>query len=142
MRGSDAPGIARLAQGDPRLVRLFGQEAIRTEFAMMTAEMYASPDEVKWWKLPRQNARMMTLAGLKGTLCHKYGTLYAISFGRMHGFQEGAPNSPPYKVVLNLFDPDDHRHEIWITGEEGRPLPLTQAQLNSMVASIRPDSHN
>lgn len=132
-------GDASILRMDPRMVRSFGPDALESEFALMNAEMYSTPDEVKWWKLPRQNAGPMTLVGLKGILCHKYGKIYAVSFGTMHGFQEGEPNVAPYKIALNLFDSDDRRYEISITGEEGKPLPLTQAQLNSMIASIQPD---
>jgi hypothetical protein len=134
--------LASIAQGDPEEVRVFGQDTIRSEFALMTAEMNATPDDVKWWKLPQQNARAMMLVGFKGTRCNKYGRIYATGFGRMHGFQEGSPNVAPYKIALNLFDADDRHYEILIMGKEGKPLPLTQAQLNSMVASIQPDPHN
>jgi hypothetical protein len=57
----------------------------------------------------------------------------------MQGFQEGAPNAAPYKTVLNLFDSNDRHYRIIVTGEAGKPIPLTQAQLNSMIASIQPD---
>jgi hypothetical protein len=139
MNDSDSYGYARFYRENPQTLRLFGHDAVRSEYALMNAEMYAMPDQVKWWKLPRQNSRAMTLVGLKVILCHNYGTFYAISFGHVHGFQEGAPNVAPYSVELNLFDADDRHYEIKITGHEGEPLPLTQSQINSMVASIQPN---
>lgn len=131
--------FASLFRKDPRFVRLLGEDTLRSEFALMRAEMYATPDQVKWWKFPPQNLRAMNLVNWKSVHCNEYGTIHAVSFGRIHGFQEGEPNVAPYKIALNLFDPDDRHYEISITGEEGKPLPLTQAQLNSMIASIQPD---
>ena len=136
MDRSDSHGMANKLLKTPEGERLFGEEALQSDSALMTAEMYATPDQVKWWRLPRQNARAMTLSGLKATCCHGFGTIYQISFGQIYGFQEGAPKEAPYKVALNLFDADDRRYEIWITGKPGQPIPLTQAQLNAMVASI------
>jgi hypothetical protein len=142
MKDSDLLKLASLMRKDPRTTRLLGNDALGSESALMAAEMYATPDQVKWWKLPRQNTRAMTLANLKAIHCHNYGTIYVIGFGQVHGFQEGSPNAAPYMVSLNLFDANDHHYEILITGEEGKPLPLTQGQLNSMVSSLQPDRHN
>ncbi len=140
MNGSNIRGPASFDREEPEVVRLLGQATLRTESALMTAEMYTTTAEVKWWKLPRQNARVMTLAGMKEAHLHKYGRIYAVDLGRMHGFQEGVADAAPFKIELNLFDPDDHHYEIEISGQEGKPLPLTQTQLNSMIASIQPDS--
>jgi hypothetical protein len=137
IKDADWGGLASRERKDARAVRVLGEDALRSEFALMTAAMYATPDQVKWWKFPPQNLRAMSLIEEKGHYCNKYGRIYAISFGRMRGFQEGDPDEAPYKVALNLFGPDDHHYEIEITGAQGKPLPLTQAQLNSMVASIQ-----
>jgi hypothetical protein len=139
---NDSPGIANVDRGEPDFVRLFGADTLKSESALMTAAMYTTPEQVKWWKLPRQNTKVMHLILLKMDYCHQMGRIYAVNFGVMHGFQEGEPNVAPYRVLLNLFDPDDHRYEIWISGQPGKPLPLTQAQLNAMIASIHPDQKN
>jgi hypothetical protein len=140
MNPSNAHNLVSRVQDDPKAVRLLGKDALQSEFALMTAEMNSTPEDVKWWKLPAQNASPMTLAEFKAIHLHKYGKIYAVSFGRMRGFQEGAPDVSPYKIELNLFDHDDRQYEITILGEEGKPAPLTQTQLNSMIASIQPDS--
>jgi len=125
---------------DPRVARALGTESLRPGYALMNAEMYSTPDDVKWWKLPKQNARAGTLVLQKAfNQCHNYGKFYSVSFGRLRGFQEGAPTVAPYKIHLDLFDAGDRHYDITILGDKGKPIPLTQAQLNSMIASIQAD---
>jgi len=137
---SEIRDLARLMRNQPESVPFLGKDILQTESSMFAAAMYSTPDGVKWWKPPAENARAMTLVELKDIYCHNYGKLFSVSFGRMQGFQEGALNAAPNKIVLNLFDPSDSRYQIIITGDKGKPIPLTQAQLNSMIASIQPDS--
>jgi hypothetical protein len=136
---SEIRDLARLMRDQPESVPFLGKDILQTESSMFAAAMYSTPDGVKWWKPPAENAKAMTLAELKDIHCHNYGKLFSVGFGRMQGFQEGAPNTAPYKVVLNLFDSNDRHYQIIVTGEAGKPIPLTQAQLNSMIASIQPD---
>jgi hypothetical protein len=67
-----------------------------------------------------------------------YHDIYTIEAGGMRGFQLGDPAKPPYRVQLHLYDEADRhiRIDIGALGPEG--YPLTQAELNAMVASIRP----
>jgi len=66
------------------------------------------------------------------------GAVYAVNFGQVRGFQEGNPAVPPYRVHLDLFDAADHHYEIQIAVQNDSRSVLTQAQVNAMVASLRP----
>jgi hypothetical protein len=60
----------------------------------------------------------------------------------MHGFQIGDPALSPYKVVLDLYDRSDRRYQILIVGKDLTHQVITQAEINGMVASLRPIPHS
>lgn len=125
-------------KSDPESDLNFGNPALRSHYDILTAAIDASPDEAKWWKLPRANSRVLTLVSLKAMELGGYGSVHKIEVGGLRSFQFGDPSKPPYHVRLDIFDPSDRKIQIQISSGRNQGPVLTQAQLNAMVASIRP----
>jgi hypothetical protein len=116
-------------------------QSLRTNYALTVAAMGAKPAQVKWWKTRGQNAKDVNLLLMKLLVesdCQ--GPLYAIQFGEMRGFQPGNPSAAPYCAKLDLFDGADRLYEIRIDEYPERAPVITQAEINAMVASVRPIS--
>lgn len=116
-------------------------ESLQTDYALTAAVMNAKSDQVKWWKTRGQNASYAILLLMKSSFeieCH--GAIYAIDSGGIRGFQQGNPSVAPYCVKLDLFDAGDHHFQIRIDQYPVRGPVVTQAEVNAMVASLRPMS--
>jgi len=144
---SDGAGIMALdpAQDmDRYLLVLFrnnhvlDEQTLRSSYALRATSMAATSEQVKWWRLPRQNLKYLLPFTLKATALQGPGALYSISSGQFHGFQIGNPSVAPYEVNLDLYDGADRHYRIRFF-ERGAPRPfLTQGEINAMMASLRP----
>jgi hypothetical protein len=137
---SDLENYAGMIQKDPEMVRLLGKDVTNSNYQLMAAEMAVTPDQVKWWKPPRQNARIFYLLAMKSMFVGDSKSLSTVSFGEMRGFQQGNLTTTPRRVRLDLFDSRDQHLGIQISAKSG--LPLSQAEVNAIVASIRLTSVN
>jgi hypothetical protein len=106
---------------------------------LTAAELAASPDQVRWWKTPRENARNFYLLAMKSRILQDWGCVYILNQGNVRGFQNGAPAKPPYRVDLRLFDSDDREYEILITPKSKAAPSFSQAEVNAIVASLQPN---
>jgi hypothetical protein len=125
-------------KSDPDMESILGKQALNSRYDLMAAEIDAMPEQAKWWKMPRENARVMMLVAYKSMEFGSYETVHKIEAGGLRGFQEGDPTKSPYHVRLDLFNPADQRFLIQISAGHNQGPVLTQAQLNAMVASIQP----
>ena len=113
-------------------------KTIVSSYNLMAAEMTVTPDQVKWWRRPNQNEATSFLLELKSMNLDGLGTIYTIDSGELHGFQLGNPAIAPYRVRLDLYDAADQHYQFRIDPKDrNRPI-LTQAEINAMVASIKP----
>jgi hypothetical protein len=99
--------------------------------------MAATPDRVKWWKAPSQNATDLFLLSQK--MFARFGcqgTPDRIASSEVRGFQFGDPAVAPYCVKLDLFDAAGHHYAMTITSGARGPV-IKQAEVNAMVASLR-----
>ena len=138
----DIIDLAKLLRSDPRAARVLGRETIASNYALTATEVSTTPDQVKWWRTRGQNARSYALFVWKSNALHGQGPLYAVSFGKLHGFQEGNPSVPPYRVELNVFDAADRHYEISISTDKDSGKNLSQAEINAIIASFEPTSQN
>jgi len=126
-----------------KITRILGAHALSSNYDFMAAELAAAPSQVKWWSTLTMKARSLTLLNLKSMeVLESITRIYPQSSGEMHGFQMGDPALPPYKVELYLYDRNDRRYQIWIVGKELTHQVITQAEINGMVASLRPIPHS
>jgi hypothetical protein len=123
-----AQSIAKKVSMDP--------EAFPSKFAWATAVLSVNPNQMKWWQSPSSKRKMMTQVVEKLLFLEPFtdtDKLYSLHFGEMRGFQQG---DPPYKVTLNLYDAEDHHYKIFIDQQKNTSPPITQAQINALVASM------
>jgi hypothetical protein len=111
-----------------------------SSYKLMAAEMFTTPDLVKWWKRPAKNEATTFLLEMKAIRLGHLKGIYAISNGKLRGFQLGDPVVPPYRVRLDLFDSADRHYQIQIAPTGGHGPALSQEQINALVASISPKS--
>jgi hypothetical protein len=117
--------------------RVVGSQALSSNYELMAAELQSTPGEVKWWATRERNVRSLILLTNKAMDLGDAKVVYEIHSGTVRGFQYGDPNSPPYRVNLQLFDKADHHYEIVIAGKDKASPCVTQAQINGLVASFR-----
>lgn len=122
---------------DPEMERLFSERDRRSFYQLIADEIAARPDEARWWTR-NENVRLFMLLSLKQLEILDFKSVYAVEAGTMRGFQFGSATKPPCHVMLKLFDPRDREIRIQISTNADGAATLTQAQLNAMVASIRP----
>jgi hypothetical protein len=135
---SESLDRARMLRSDPRLAGVYGRETLSSNYALTSAAMQTTPEEARWWQPRSHNARIAILLTNKLESLLDKGALYEINIGEMRGFQEGEPNSSPFQVTLNVFDPADHHYRITIKTREDNGPVLTQSEINAIVASIKP----
>lgn len=140
-------GIPEFATGDKYAKRFVGQEAIHSKFKLMQAAMRATPEQVKWWRFRNlENERVEYLLFTKFSILMEIESphvftlrpIYTISAGGFQGFQIGDPDVPPYDAHLDLFDGTDRHLAFDVSGPTGHGQVLTQAEINAIMASIRP----
>lgn len=141
-------GILEIAISDKHAKRFVGQEVIQSRFKLMQAAMWATPGHAKWWKFRTlENERVEYLLLTKFSLLttsttspHAFtlGPIYAISAGEFRGFQIGDPEVSPYEAHVDLFDGTDRHFAFDVSGPERHAQVLSQAEINAIVASIRP----
>ena len=127
--------------------KLLGSDLLHSRFLLMQVSMTATPEQVKWWRFRSlQNKRIQLLlmakffafTGISSPEMYKVRAIYAVDAGELHGFQFGNPEVAPYDVHLDLFDKADRHLMFDSGGGAGHGQLVTQAELNAMVASIRP----
>ena len=147
---SEGPGWPEIAMGEWHTQELFGKEVLGSKFNLMQAAMWTTPDQAKWWRfISLKNQRVEYLLGAKFSLLSgspsRYsftlGPLYRLNAGEFRGFQIGDPTIAPFEVRLDLFDRNDRHLEFDVMGPEGHGQLLTQADINGIVAAIRPASN-
>jgi len=118
---------------------ILGEETAHSRYQLTAAELAASPDQVRWWKAPRENAKYFYLLAMKSMILQNWGCVYILNQGNVRGFQVGDPAKPPYRVDLRLFDSDDREYEILITPKSKAASSFSQAEVNAIVASLQPN---
>jgi hypothetical protein len=142
-------GIFGIATIDTNAAKLIGPEMFPSKYKLVQAAMWATPKQAKWWKFRNvRNERVEYLLLTKFSFLtrsassHAFtlGPIYAISAGSFHGFQVGDPNVLPYDTHVDLFDGADRYFAFDIIGPKEHGQVLTQAEINAIVTSIKPDS--
>jgi hypothetical protein len=129
-------------QREAKAIRnLFGTRALSSNYDLMAAEL-ATPAESSWRDSLLEGKRRAILLTLKSVEMNDSNAVYGISANELHGFQFGNPAVAPFEVSLVLFDRNDRRYEISLGRKEKNAPFVTQAEVNAIVASIRPIPHS
>lgn len=67
------------------------------------------------------------------------GSLYSFETSRFRGFQKGGPGQDDV-VFIEAFDAQDRKIEVWIGAERGSKNRPSQADINTILYSLRPVS--
>jgi hypothetical protein len=110
---------------------------VNSNYGWLAAEMFTTPDDVKWWKNPEQNEARTFLLEMKSMQLGNLSDIYSVEFGGLRGFQEGNPALPPYQARLDLFDSADRHYQIRIAPTDHNGPVISQAQINAMATSIQ-----
>jgi hypothetical protein len=128
-----------LRKNAKQLERVFGQRALSSGYDWMGAELSATPDSIRWWDR-EANVRTAVLLGLKSSQVLQTSTaILRISNAKLKGFQLGDPTKDQ-QVKLELFDVNDRQYELLIASTA--KSEMTQADINAIVASMRPIPHS
>jgi len=131
----DSLGVMR-SSGASAINRILGPSAAQSNYAFTAAALASTPDQAKWWKWPRENARCLLLMTGKFQDVLESRTIHPITAGVMRGFQFGNASDPMVRLIL--FDKQDRKYVIVIGPKRGAASPLTQPLINAFVASLRP----
>jgi hypothetical protein len=107
-----------------------------SNYKLVAAEMFATPDDVKWWRGIKRNEAQSFLLEMKALRIADLTEIYSIDFGNFKGFQVGNPSMPPYRILLDLVDVNDRYYQIRIGPTDRHGPIISQAQINAVVASI------
>jgi hypothetical protein len=121
--------------------QLFGSKALSSNYYLMAEELTATPSQVKWWTIRTENIRSFELLTHKSIEIRDSSSIYLLASEAMHGFQFGNPAVAPYKVELDLFDRNDQRYQIMISGKDEQHPFVSQPEINAIIASLRPIPH-
>jgi hypothetical protein len=129
--------FAEIAKKGPQehaaMAALFGENAIRSDYDLVRAALYARPSDVRWWNSRSAHVRIFELMGQKGILLLTNSpTAHPLATASVRGFQFDAMDRGGVRLLL--FDTKDRRYEIDLF-DNGT---LTQPQINAIVASFQP----
>lgn len=115
---------------------------MRSGYDWMASELAATPDQIRWWNRTN-NVRLTVLLGMKSIeMTGNCTAIYKAENSELHGFQLGDPAIAPHRVTLDLFDVNNRRYELVASSRNADHPVVTQADINAIVASIRPVLHS
>lgn len=126
---------------------LLGPSIAQSKFKLMEAALQATPEQVKFWRFRSAgNERSDLLLVVKSLVLVQSSLgvsgqitpIRQIAAGQLRGFEFGDPESAPYNARLDLFDEADRHLVLRIIGRREDGPVLTQAEINALVAGIRP----
>ncbi len=118
--------------------RMFGLDAVGSNYDFMMAAVHTTPDQVRLFDFRLKNARGMILLANKLSMVPSGNEgLYDMRQGEMRGIQIGDPSVAPFSVRLELFDMNDRHYELWFNaGKDAKSAAMTQAEINGIVRSL------
>ena len=118
----------------------FGSEVLRSDYDWTNAELEATSADLHFWHR-RHNVRAAAFLGEKEAEVAERQAIYRINSGELKGFQIGDP-SRDWRVTLELFDSQDRQYKLEFMTQNKGAANLTQADINAIVASLRPIPHS
>jgi hypothetical protein len=124
------------------LASIFGSRAMSSGYDWMASELTAAPDQIRWWNRTN-NVRLALLLGMKSIkISNECTVIYRVENPELHGFEFCDPAAAPYRITLNVFDVNNRSYEMVIASRRADQPVVTQADINAIIASMRPIPHN
>jgi hypothetical protein len=118
--------------------RVFGVEAMRSNYAFMNAILQVTPKDISPWMPRVQLVRNCVFLMLKeAELANTQTGLFQFRNQRMWGFQKGDPTKSP-SVVLDAFDDSDREYEIFVGRTTGTNGHVSQEDINLILSTLKP----
>jgi hypothetical protein len=124
-----------------KLSTVFGPGMMSSGYDWMAGELAANPEQIRWWDRTG-DVRLAVLLGLKSMDTLDCDAIFEVGNAELHGFQVCDPTTPPHRVKLDLFDVHNRRYEMVIASRSSNEPAITQADVNAIIASIRPIPHS
>ena len=123
----------------PAMRKVMGDQALRSNYDLMVAEMQASPADLSPFNSRLKNTRASLLLINKSLNMSGARQIFSIGANGWRGYQVGDPAAIPVRVRLLLFDAQDHKLELLLSGPKSGGVGVwNQEAINALVASIRP----
>jgi hypothetical protein len=121
------------------LIRVFSEEEVRSDYQLLADTLQTTPDQIRWWARTH-NVKVSIFFGLKFTEISNSKAVFRVGNSDLRGFEFVDSVTAPRMVKLKLFDKTDQLYEILVARTETGP-PMPQADINAIIASLRPISH-
>jgi hypothetical protein len=123
-----------------RIEKVFGSRAMSSNYDWMATELAATPDQIHFWNR-YGNVRTAVLLGLKQIEVLDSTAIYRNGNEELKGFQFGNP-AVDSRVTLDLYDVNNRRYQLVIASPSKAARTFSQADINAIVASMRPIPHS
>jgi hypothetical protein len=120
-----------------------GLAIVNSQYEFYHSILYSRPSDRRLLDFTGQNHRVFQLLSLKDAelTTQTYRPVYELHAGNIRGFQFGDVNAKFAFIRLELFDPHGRRASFDVFDatrlDRSFSQPLTQPQINAMVASLR-----
>lgn len=121
---------------DPRAV--LGAETLASNYSLVKAILSVRPGQASLLTPTNEMIRRSILLLLKTleSVNTKSG-LYSVEAHGFRGFQRGNPVHGTNRTLLQLFDAEDHEISIFISTSNPTTAPITQADVNRILQTLR-----
>jgi len=135
----DGAKIISVGAADPRnVLSVFGPEAMQSNYALASTILNLTPKRISLWISPREAAGTAILLGLKRIYTANAETgLFSVKTSGYRGYQRGDPQRAR-NVDLSVFDDQDHEFHFQVGTAPGKPLTITQPDINRILDTLRP----
>ena len=135
----DGVKIMRVSAANPRnVLSVFGPEAMQSNYALASTILNLTPKRISLWMSPREAAGTAILLDLKRIYTTNAETgLFSLKTSRYRGYQRADPQRSR-NVDLSFFDDQDHEFHFIVGTAPGKPLTITQPDINHILDTLRP----
>src|SRR5260370_11222581 len=118
---------------------VFGSEAAQSNFALLKAELEATPAQIKPWTRRHKAVQTCVLLNLKASTLRGGETgVFTIQQNGWRGFQFDDPAQKPKRVELDLYDLLDRQRMLGFSLAKGSEAVITQQDINRVLQTLRP----
>jgi len=121
------------------LVKLFGPEATKSNYAFHKAFLEETSARLKPWMSKRDAVRCGMLLTIKAVSSVGGETgIFKVQANGWKGFQFDDPSKKPKRTTLELYDSQDQHVEIIFMGKNEAGVDITQGDINRVLETLRP----
>jgi hypothetical protein len=122
----------------PAPTSVFGAATLQSRYALLSKILNVTPGDLRLTWSRQEMAENSVLLLMKDISVSRFkGHLYSFQTETVRGFQEGDPGSTA-PVVIEAFDAQDRKIELWIGAKRGATFVASQADVSRIIYSLRP----